>query len=110
MRKSFDSLCGLVSNVMGQDPMSDDVFIFVGTRKDAIKLLHWEQGGFVLYYKRLEEDTFDLPQSGSGSSSKPVSALNLYGFYNLIDLKKLQEAMNRPSGQATSIPYLPCAG
>jgi hypothetical protein len=110
MRKSFDSLCGLVRNVMGQDPMSDDVFIFVGTRKDAIKLLHWEQSGFVLYYKRLEEDTFDLPQSGSGSSSKPVSALNLYGFYNLIDLKKLQEAMNRPSGQATSIPYLPCAG
>jgi hypothetical protein len=73
MRKSFDGLCGLVRNVMGQDPMSGDVFIFIGTRKDAIKLLHWEQGGFVLYYKRLEEGTFDLPQSGSNSPSKPVS-------------------------------------
>jgi transposase len=77
MRKSLDSLCGLDSNVMGQDLVSGDVFIFVGTRKDAIKLLHWEQGGFVLYYKRLEEGTFDLPQSGSDSPSMPVIELNL---------------------------------
>jgi hypothetical protein len=76
MRKSFDGLCGLVRNVMGQDPMSGDVFIFIGTRKDAINLLHWEQGGFVLYCKRLEEGTFDLPQSGSNSPSKPVSRLS----------------------------------
>jgi transposase len=77
MRKSFDSLCGLVGNVMGQDPMSGDVFIFVGTRMDAIKLLHWEQGGYVLYYKLFKEGTLDLPQSGSDSPSKPVSELNL---------------------------------
>jgi len=73
MRKSFDGLCGLVRNMMGQDPMSGDVFIFIGTRKDAIKLLHWEQGGFVLYYKRLEQGTFDLPRNGSDSPSKPIS-------------------------------------
>jgi len=73
MRKSFDGLCGLVRNMMGQDPMSGDVFLFIGTRKDAIKLLHWEQGGFVLYYKRLEQGTFDLPRNGSDSPSKPIS-------------------------------------
>jgi transposase len=26
-----------------------------------IKLLHWEHGGFVLYYKRLEQGTFPAP-------------------------------------------------
>jgi transposase len=45
----------------------------MGARKDAIKLLYWEQVGFVLYHKRLEEGTFDLPQSGSENLSKPVS-------------------------------------
>jgi len=73
MRKSFDGLCGLVRSKLGQDPMSGDVYIFIGTRKDAIKLLHWEQGGFVLYYKRLEQGTFDLPNNGTESSSKHVS-------------------------------------
>jgi len=73
MRKSFDGLCGLVRNMMGQDPMLGDVFLFIGTRKDAIKLLHWEQGGFVLYYKRLEQGTFDLPRNGFDSFSKPIS-------------------------------------
>jgi transposase len=26
-----------------------------------MKLLHWQQGGFVLYYKRLEKGTIGLP-------------------------------------------------
>ncbi len=27
-----------------------------------MKLLHWAGGGFVLYYKRLEEGTFELSE------------------------------------------------
>jgi len=27
-----------------------------------VKLLHWQSGGFVLYYKRLESGTFELPE------------------------------------------------
>jgi transposase len=73
MRKSFDGLCGLVRSAMAQDPTSGDVFIFIGTRKDAIKLLHWEKDGFVLYYKRLEKGTFDLPGDGNQGASKPIS-------------------------------------
>src|SRR5690606_29132810 len=30
-----------------------------------MKLLHWEHGGFVLYYKRLEGGTFPLPKTSS---------------------------------------------
>lgn len=59
MRKSFDGLFGLVSSKMGRNSTSGEVFIFIGTRKDAIKLLHWKNGGFVLYYKRLEKGTFE---------------------------------------------------
>ncbi len=72
MRKSFDGLCGLVSSKMGRNPTSGEVFIFIGTRKDAIKLLHWEHGGFVLYYKRLEKGTFESAKSTSESSTLPI--------------------------------------
>lgn len=54
MRKGFDGLCGLVHAELGRRPVSGEVFIFVNHQKDKIKLLHWEAGGFVLYYKRLE--------------------------------------------------------
>ncbi len=62
MRKSFDGLCGLVRNRLGQDPMSGDLFIFINKPRNRIKMLRWESGGFVLFYKRLEKGTFELPQ------------------------------------------------
>ena len=61
MRKSFDALCGLVHE-MGRSATSGEVFVFLNRRSTHLKLLHWERGGFVLYYKRLEEGTFPLPK------------------------------------------------
>jgi len=63
IRKGFDSLSGMVSGQLGQNPMSGDVFIFVNRQRNRIKLLRWEPGGFVLFYKRLEKGTFELPVS-----------------------------------------------
>jgi transposase len=61
MRKGFDGLSGIVSGQLKRSPASGDVFIFINRPKNKVKLLHWEAGGFVLYYKRLESGTFDLP-------------------------------------------------
>lgn len=61
MRKSFDGLSGLVRNGLKRNPLSGDVFIFLNRRRTHIKLLVWDRSGFVLYYKRLEEGTFELP-------------------------------------------------
>ncbi len=60
MRKSFDSLCGLVSE-LGKTPTDGSVYIFINKVRNKVKLLHWQSGGFVLYYKRLEQGTFELP-------------------------------------------------
>lgn len=65
MRKSFDSLSGLIRNELGQDPLSGDVFIFVNGKRNRMKLLLWEESGFVIWYKRLEAGTFELPESGA---------------------------------------------
>jgi transposase len=64
MRKSFDGLCGLVQNNLHRNPLSGDVFIFLNKLCTHIKLLHWEEGGFVLYYKRLERGRISLPKMG----------------------------------------------
>jgi transposase len=61
LRKSFDGLSGLVSQELGRNPLSGEVFIFLNRHKNLIKLLHWQDGGFVLYYKRLEIGTFTPP-------------------------------------------------
>lgn len=68
MRKSFDALSGLVRNELGRDPTNGEVFVFVNRSRSCLKLLHWERGGFVLYYKRLEQGTFAPPrQEGKGT-------------------------------------------
>lgn len=62
MRKSFDSLCGIVQDELQRNPSSGDVFIFINKPRNRIKLLHWERGGYLLYYKRLESGTFEIPK------------------------------------------------
>ncbi len=69
MRKSFNGLSGIIRNELDGNPCSGDVFIFINRSRNKIKLLHWQGIGFTLYYKRLEEGTFELfeydPQVGS---------------------------------------------
>jgi transposase len=37
--------------VIGQDPLSGHLFLFRSRRGDRLKILLWEQDGFVLWYK-----------------------------------------------------------
>ena len=54
-------LHGLVVEVLKQDPLSGDWFVFLNRRHDRIKLLAWERDGFSIYYKQLQSGTFALP-------------------------------------------------
>jgi transposase len=58
LRRSFDRLAAMVSDVLGEDPLSGHVFCFFNRRKDRAKLLLWDRGGFWILYKRLEVGTF----------------------------------------------------
>lgn len=69
MRKSFDGLSGLVRQGLGRDPLSGEVFIFLNRRRTMIKLLVWDRSGFVLWSKRLERGTFELPGSRESGAS-----------------------------------------
>ena len=66
LRKSFDGLAGAVEEYIKQDPESGHVFAFFSRNKKLVKLLQWEDGGFVIWMKRLEQGGFHIPQSADG--------------------------------------------
>ena len=67
MRKSFDGLCGLVTNGLQRLLTTGDVFMFINKPRNSIKLLVWDRNGFVIYYKRLEAGTFEIPEGNEKS-------------------------------------------
>ena len=77
MRKSFDSLRGLVINDLDQNPDNGTVYIFINKVRNKVKLLHWQSGGFMLYYKRLESGTFELPEYDAEVGSLSLSYVQL---------------------------------
>ena len=91
MRKSFDSLCGIVTNRMGMDVMEGDAFIFVNRPCTGMKVLHMECGGLVIYNLRLERGSIVLPdiaedddrtavETGWGQLVMMVSGLRASGY------------------------------
>lgn len=53
MNKGIDGLCGVIRSNLMRDPLSSEVFIFMGKNRKQIKLLRWENGRFILYTVRL---------------------------------------------------------
>ena len=52
-RKSYRGLAAIVEQELGHNPFEGALYAFTNRRRDKIKLLYWEDNGFVLYYKSL---------------------------------------------------------
>src|SRR5665648_1028246 len=61
MRKSFYTLSGMVTNLMGRNVQGGDVYIFINRPCTSMKILHMECGGLVIYHMKLEAGSFKLP-------------------------------------------------
>lgn len=79
MRMGVNCMSGQVRR-FGLDPTNGDVYIFVGRTRKVMKILHWEHGGYVMYYKRLEQGRFHpriFLRQGTGFRSMKWSELVL---------------------------------
>lgn len=77
MRRGFDSLAAWVDQNLGRKVLEGDVFLFLGKRRDRIKILWWEGDGYSLYYKRLEAGTFEIPKYDPGARDIAINATTL---------------------------------
>jgi transposase len=85
LRKSFDTLAEQVRQHLHHDPLSGHLFVFRNKRGDRVKLLYWDEDGFVIVYKRLEEGTFRWPALAAGQPSVSLRAAELAMLLDGID-------------------------
>lgn len=99
MRKGFDTLAVLVREGLGYDPLSGHLFLFVGRRRDRLKLLYWDRDGYALWYKRLEQGTFQMPVAKPETASIELKASELAMLLEGIDLRsiKRRKRFQRPA-------------
>lgn len=88
MRKGFDGLSALVAAQQGS-VFGGDIFVFVSRRGDRLKLLTWDRGGFVLFYKRLERGRFRLPAFAPSQRTVALDATSLAMLLDGIDIKRV---------------------
>ena len=63
LRKGIDGLAAMVQQQFQLDTFTNTLFLFCGRRRDRIKGLYWEQDGFILLYKRLEQGAYQWPRT-----------------------------------------------
>jgi transposase len=75
MRFGFERLGGLVRERMRREPRSKSaLFVFFGKRRQPVKILGWDGTGTIVWYKRLDKGTFEIPRpERAGEASVVVS-------------------------------------
>ena len=76
MRRSFDTLAGMVSSQLGHDPHSGDAFVFVGKNRQRLKVLLWDGDGFWVCAKRLSRGSFALPSPAAARDATGAIAVD----------------------------------
>jgi len=98
LRKSIDGLGALV-RTGGGDLYSGHLYVFRGRRADRVKILSWDRGGFVLYYKRLERGRFHFPKQAAPGAPLVLSATQLAMLLDGLELGGRKEPVRwQPKG------------
>jgi transposase len=106
MRRGHDGLAAIVRNQWKLDLFGGHLFAFIGRRGDRCKVLFFDRGGLVLYYKRLERGKFRLPAMTPGATSVTLDATELAMLLDGIDVGRVQRPPRwaPPPALATAAP------
>jgi transposase len=89
MRKGFDTLAEIVRESLRLDPLTGQLFVFRSRRGDRLKLLYWDEDGWVLWYKRLEVGGFRFPIA-ENQKSVTISAADFRLLLDRVDLASVR--------------------
>lgn len=67
MRKQINGLSALVESARMGSLMAPHLFVFMGRKRDSIKILYFDRSGFALWQKRLEAAKFIWPRKHTES-------------------------------------------
>jgi transposase len=90
MRRSIDGLMSIVKDELEGNVYSGHLYVFVSRRADRVKILTWDKGGFVLYYKRLERGVFRLPHLDPNAMAVEIDATQLSMLLDGIDYSRVR--------------------
>lgn len=79
-RKGIDSLAAMIRFDYKLNPLDGTLFLFCGKKRDRIKGLLYEQGGYLLLYKRLSSGHYEWPRN-----KDEALALDRAAFERLMD-------------------------
>jgi transposase len=92
LRRGHDGLSGIVRGQWGMDLFAGHLFVFLGRRADRCKILFWDRGGLVLYYKRLERGRFRAPRLTHDGRAIEMDATELAMLLDGIDVRRVRRA------------------
>ena len=93
LRRGHDGLTALVRGRFKMDPLEGHLFVFVGRRIDRVKVLFWDRGGFVVYYKRFARGRFQMPKVVAGADRVVLDSTELamlLGGFELVGARRVE--------------------
>jgi transposase len=93
LRWSFDRLSGVAASVIGRPARSGALFVFVGKRRDACKVLFFDGTGLCQFYKRLDRGVFRLP---TFEPDRPTVVMEEHALEALLDGIDVEPSPRRP--------------
>jgi transposase len=74
MRRSFDKLAQVTRELLGEEPQSGALYIFVSKSATRVKVLWWDRNGYCILYKRLHRALFCVPDAAKVGAAMQIDA------------------------------------
>ena len=85
MRKDINALSFIAQEEMSADWSKPQLCVFIGKRKNLIKILYYDKSGFALWKKRLEFNRYPWLKTKAGSSTKSFDLKEVKHFLSSVD-------------------------
>ena len=105
MNTGINGLSKIVGNELKRPLLNGDVFIFFGKSRQMVKLLCWDGDGFLLYQKRLEKGTFELPRFRPGLKAAEMPYRTLSAIMRGVSLKSVRYRIRLRIGNSSILQH-----